>query len=143
MGLKYKLLTETAKRPTKGTERSAGWDLYADCEPCEIKPRETVKIGVGFACAIPNGYFGGIYSRSSVAAKKGLRIASGTGVIDSDYRGEIIVPLHNDSNKIQTVYRGDRIAQMIIQPYYTGDLEPVETLDETERGAGGFGSTGE
>ena len=143
MSVKYTLLTDTAKRPTKGSERAAGWDLYADTDkPIAIEPGQTVKLQTGIAMAIPSGYFGAVYTRSGIATKRGLRLANCVGVIDSDYRGDISVPLHNDSNKIQSVQPYERIAQIVIQPYMDGDLEPVEKLDDTARGEGGFGSTG-
>lgn len=143
MGVKYTLLTDTAKRPTKGSERAAGWDLYADTDrPVAIEPGETVFIETGVAMAIPSGYFGAVYARSGIATKRGLRPANCTGIIDSDYRGDISVALHNDTKMIQTVQPHERIAQIVIQPYMDGDLEPVDSLDDTARGTGSFGSTG-
>lgn len=143
--VKAKELYFGAAIPTRGSEQAAGYDLYAwglygEC--AVIQPHETRMIGTGIAIEIPDGYFGGIYARSGLASKKGLRPANCTGVIDSDYRGEIKVALHNDSEMPQMVSDGDRIAQLIIQPYLPVRFETVDSLDETERGEGGFGHTG-
>ena len=137
-------LRESAKIPTRGSERAAGYDLYAclDSESIEIAPHTTAKIGTGLAVAIPDGYFGAVFARSGLAAKEGLRPANCVGVCDSDYRGEYIVALHNDSDLARMVNNGDRIAQLVVMPYLAVEFEEVESLDETERGAGGFGSTG-
>lgn len=137
-------LRENAKIPTRGSEKAAGYDLYAclDSESIEIAPHTTVKIGTGLAVAIPDGYFGAVFARSGLAAKEGLRPANCVGVCDSDYRGEYIVALHNDSDLARTVNNGDRIAQLVVMPYLAVEFDEVESLDETERGAGGFGSTG-
>ncbi len=143
MKVSIKKLTETAKLPYRGSEFAAGYDLFADIhEDVIIKPHETAMIHTGLACAIPDGYFGGIYARSGLASKEGLRPANCTGVVDSDYRGELMVALHNDSNKNRTVVSGEKIAQMVIQPYLAVEFEETEELDETKRGTGGFGSTG-
>lgn len=141
--VQIKKTNDYAKVPTNGSEKSAGLDLYACLENfAEISAGETVKIGTGVAVAIPDGYFGAIFARSGLATKSGLRPANCVGVVDSDYRGEIIVALHNDSSTAKTVYNGDRIAQLVVMPYLPIDLYEVEELDETERGTGGFGSTG-
>lgn len=149
--MKIKKLDPAAKLPTRGSEEAAGWDLYAntyeDFDTNEdwtlnIPPNTTVKINTGVAVALPIGSFGGIYPRSGMATKQGLAPANKVGVIDSDYRGPIIVALHNHSQFSQTLHRGDRIAQLIVQPYIYVILEEVDELDETERGSGGFGSTG-
>lgn len=120
-------------------------DLYAYC-PEEgvigIDSGGTAKIRTGVAMEIPEGNFGGVYARSGMAFKKNLRPVNCTGIIDADYRGEIIVGLHNDSPFRQTIAHGERIAQLIIQPYVRVELEEVEDLSETERGTGGFGSSG-
>ncbi len=143
MKVLIKKLTETAKLPYRGSESAAGYDLFADItEDIIIKPHETVMIHTGLACAIPEGYFGGIYARSGLASKEGLRPANCTGVVDSDYRGELMVALHNDSQEERSVVCGEKIAQMIIQPYLAAVFEETEELDETTRGTGGFGSTG-
>ena len=150
--IKITKLTETAKLPTRGSEYAAGWDLYADnYEGCKgqkdwtliIPPNTTVKIGTGIAIALPSYTFGGIYPRSGLATKCGLAPANKVGVIDADYRGELIVALHNHSTFPQSINQGDRIAQLIVQSYFNFDWEIVDTLDETERGSSGFGSTGE
>ena len=143
MKVEIKRLTETAVLPVRGSAQAAGYDLCADIsEALVIEPGETAKVATGLSFALPDGYFGGIYARSGLATKRGLRPANCTGVIDSDYRGPVIVALHNDSTEPQTVEPGERIAQLIVQPYLAVTFEEVETLDETERGAGGFGSTG-
>lgn len=143
MRVEVKKLSETAVLPVRGSGQAAGYDLYADIESAvTLQPGETAKIGTGLAFAIPQGYFGGIFARSGLSTKKGLRPANCTGVVDSDYRGPVIVALHNDSKEEQTVEPGERIAQLILIPYLTAEFEPVEELDETTRGEGGFGSTG-
>ena len=144
MEIKITKLRNGAKIPTRGSEKAAGYDLYAclDADTVEIKPHETVKIGTGLAVAVPDGYFGAVFARSGLAAKEGLRPANCVGVCDSDYRGEYIVALHNDSNEIRTVSNGDRIAQLVIMPFLAVEFSEVESLDATERGDGGFGSTG-
>lgn len=135
---------EDAIVPTRGSSVAAGYDLYCWSENghIQILPHTTKLIHTGIKIAIPEGYFGGIYARSGLATKQGLRPANAVGVVDSDYRGEVMVALHNDTEEAQVINRGDRIAQLIIQPYLEFELEEVNTLDETERGAGGFGSSG-
>lgn len=142
MIVKFVKLTDTAHEPTRGSEYSAGLDLYAS-EPAHIPAGATVKVHTGIAIELPPETFGGIYARSGLATKQGLRPANCVGVIDSDYRGEIIVALHNDSINAQYINAGDRIAQLIVQPYITAVLNEVDHLSETKRGAGGFGSTDE
>lgn len=138
-----KKLKENAIVPTNGSEKAAGYDLYACLKDVvRISAGETAKIGTGIAVAIPDGYFGAIFARSGLATKEGLRPANCVGVVDSDYRGEVIVVLHNDSGCERTVHNGDRIAQLVLIPYLPIDLYEVDELDETERGTGGFGSTG-
>ena len=142
--IRIKKFDKDARIPTRRSGQAAGYDLYAKTGSAaqEIRPGETAKIGTGIAVEIPDGYFGAVFARSGLAAKKGLRPANCVGVIDSDYRGEIFVPLHNDSGELQTIADGDRIAQLIIRPYMTVDFTEVDELSETERGEGGFGSTG-
>lgn len=142
MKVNIKRLSETAVLPTRGSLSAAGYDLYADVEAEKIAPGETVKIPVGVAMEIPEGYFGGIFARSGLSTKEGLRPANCVGVIDSDYRGPILVPLHNDSDTVREVVKGEKIAQMVILPYLTVEFEEVAELEETQRGEGGFGSTG-
>ena len=147
MKIKMKKLTETAVMPTRGSEYAAGYDLYADPESIGgeyifISPHTTEKIGTGLSAEIPEGYFGAVFARSGIAAKRGLRPANAVGVIDSDYRGEIIVALHNDTDIMNKVYPGERIAQLVILPYQDVEYEEVDSLTATDRGAGGFGSTG-
>jgi dUTP pyrophosphatase len=140
--VKFKRLDTNAILPKRGSEEAAGYDLFANINnTLELKPRETVKISTGIAVAVPKGYFGGIFARSGISTKKGLRPANCTGVIDSDYRGEIIVALHNDTDKVQIVEPNERIAQLIIIPYLEFEIEEVTELEETKRGEGGFGST--
>lgn len=141
--VKYKKLKPNAQTPTRESIDAAGWDLYACIdEPVCIHPSCTVKIGTGLAIELPRHTFGGILPRSGIATKRGLRPANTPGVCDSDYRGEYIVALHNDSENIQWVEPGERIAQLVVLPYVPILLEEADELSETERGAGGFGSTG-
>ena len=143
MKIQIKKLNANAIIPTRGSDRAAGYDLYACLEQdVIIGAGETVKIGTGLSIAVPEGYFGAIFARSGLAAKEGLRPANCVGVADSDYRGEYIVALHNDSAVSRTVTPGERIAQLVVMPYLSVDFDEVDALDETERGAGGFGSTG-
>lgn len=139
--MRFRLTNESATIPTRGTKCAAGMDLYS-CENAVIQPGDTVMVHTGVCAAIPDGYFGGVYARSGIATKRGLRPANCVGVIDSDYRGEVMVALHNDSSVLQEIQSGDRIAQMIVQPYEQVELKVVDELDKTERGAGGFGHTG-
>ncbi len=144
MEIKIKKLNENAVMPSRGSACAAGYDLYAciDSDSVEIAPHTTVKIGTGLSIAVPEGYFGAIFARSGLAAKEGLRPANCVGVADSDYRGEYIVALHNDSETVRTVSNGDRIAQLVIMPFLSAEFVEADELDETKRGAGGFGSTG-
>ena len=143
MEIKIKRLSDTAKIPTRESSCAAGYDLYADIpEDITIKPHETVKINTGVAMEIPEGYFGGIAARSGLATKEGLRPANCYGIVDSDYRGQIIVALHNDSDIERVVTPQERIGQIIIQPYLNVTFCEVDDLTETERGSNGFGSTG-
>lgn len=141
--IKVKKLNKNAHLPTYGTEFSAGADLYALVdEKLEIKPNETKKVSTGIALEMPEGLVALVYARSSLGCKRGLAPANKVGVIDSDYRGEIMVFLHNHSNEVQTIENGERVAQIVFAPYVRGCFEEVEELENTERGAGGFGSTG-
>lgn len=143
MAVEVKFLTPTAKMPTQGSEEAAGYDLYADIEAEEIiMPHTTVMIGTGLAMAIPNDLWGGIFARSGLATKRGLRPANCTGIIDSDYRGEIKVAIHNDTDKATVISPRERIAQMIFFPRVKAELKEVSDLTETKRGDGGFGSSG-
>ena len=138
-----KKLTTTATIPTRGSKFAAGYDLYADLtEPITIKPHTTEKIGTGIAIVLPVQYFGAIFARSGLATKKGLRPANCVGVCDSDYRGEYIVPIHNDSNENKIIEPGERIAQLIVMPFAEVSFREVKELTDTERGDGGFGSSG-
>lgn len=141
--VKVKILNTLAKMPTFGSDCAAGADLYAATDyDLIVRPGETLKIGTGLAMAIPTGYYGAIFARSGLATKQGLRPANCVGVIDSDYRGEIIVAMHNDSDIEQTVPAGSRIAQIIISPVPIIQYKEVTELSDTTRGSGGFGSTG-
>ena len=137
-------LNKNAIVPTYGSECAAGADLYAlpTGEATVIKPHETVLVHTGIAMQIPDGLAGMIFARSGIALKRGFAPAIKVGVIDSDYRGEIMVALHNHSDIVQEIAAGERIAQLVIMPYLKADFIECESLDETERAAGGFGSTG-
>lgn len=138
-----KILREGAKLPTYGSCEAAGADLYACLEAeLTIQPGQTAFIPTGFAMAVPKGCAGLIYARSGMACKRGLAPANKVGVIDSDYRGEILVALHNHGKEERTISHGERIAQMIITPVLTPAYEWSENLENTDRGTGGFGSTG-
>ena len=141
--VKYKKLTDTAKEPTRGSMRAAGYDLYADTgNDIMMVPGEVVEFFTGIAMEIPDGYFGAVYPRSGLATKMGLRLANCVGVIDSDYRGNIGVPLHNDSRRPVVVKAHERIAQIVIQACPDIVLKEAQDLSETARGENGFGSTG-
>lgn len=143
MKVRIKKINENAIIPTYGTEYSAGADLYALLDSkIEIKPHETVFVHTGISVEIPEGYCGLVFARSSMGAKRGLAPANKVGVIDADYRGEIMVTLHNHSEITQTVEPGERIAQLAIVPFLKAEFEEVDELTDTTRGAGGFGSTG-
>ena len=139
--VKIKLLDQNAHIPTRGSQSAAGYDLYS-IEDATINSGERVKCRTGISVAIPWGYFGAIFARSGLSIKQGLRPANAVGVIDADYRGEIIVALYNDSNQTRVVKAGDRIAQLVIIPFQGVSFDVVDELDDTERGDGGFGSTG-
>lgn len=141
--INIKRLRDNAILPSRGSEHAAGWDLYAAIDqPITIAPHSTEKIGTGFAFELPSFTFGAIFPRSGLATKQGLRPANCVGVCDSDYRGEYIVAVHNDSNHTRVVEPGERIAQLILMPYLSMQFKEVNELTETERGDGGFGSTG-
>lgn len=142
MIVNFKKTTESAHIPTKGTEYSAGADLYSVECPTNIMPGETKKIGTGIAVEIPEGYAGLVFARSGLSCKSGLAPANKVGVIDSDYRGEIFVFLHNHGDVPRTVQPGDRIAQIVFVPFANALFNEVNDLSETVRGEGGFGSTG-
>lgn len=143
MNVRIKKLTETAQIPERGSDFAAGYDLKADLpEEITILPGTCQKVKTGIAMEIPEGYFGGVYARSGLSTKEGLRPANCVGVIDADYRGEIMVPVYNDSESNRVITPGQKIAQLIIQPFLVVEFEESDTLDETLRGEGGFGSTG-
>ena len=157
LDVKIKRLSDIAIMPTYGSAKAACMDLYANLgfhdamtvnglakKPnfVEIEPHTTVKIGTGFAFQPPEGYCGLIFARSGLATKQGLAPANKVGVCDEDYTGEYIVALHNDTDETQFVHHGDRIAQLMFVPYEQASLIEVDNLNETERGSGGFGSSG-
>ena len=143
MNINILRLTDSAKLPERGSASAAGYDLFADVtEDVEIKPHETRMIGTGLAMEIPEGYFGGIFARSGLSAKEGLRPANCVGVVDSDYRGEIKVALHNDGEVARVITPAEKIAQLVVVPFLSVNFSEVSNLSDTARGEGGFGSTG-
>ncbi len=141
--VKIKKIDERAVVPSYGSDFAAGADLYAVAnEPIEILPHETAMIHTGLCIEVPEGYAGLVYARSGIASKRGLAPANKVGVIDADYRGEIMVALHNHSNTAQTIESGERIAQLVITPFLRADFCVADELSDTVRGEGGFGSTG-
>ena len=143
--VKFVKVREGAKVPERGSKFAAGYDLSAcipDMERVIIHPGETVKIPTGLAFAYPEGYFGAVCARSGLATKCGLAPANKIGILDEDYRGEVFIALHDHSSETQVVNHGDRIAQLILLPYLNVDFVESDKLDETERGEGGFGSSG-
>ena len=141
--MKFQKLRPDAKTPVYGSADAAGADLYACCgEETQIPAGKTVMVPTGIAVAIPKGHVGLIFARSSLGTKCGLAPANKVGVIDADYRGEIMVSLHNHSPEDQTIAPYERVAQMVIVPFVQMAYEEADDLDETERGTGGFGSTG-
>ncbi len=145
MQIKLKKLREDAKMPQKGSEYAAGSDLFAclDSEYLSIAPHRTMTVHTGLAAEIPDGFFGAVFARSGIASMRGLRPANCVGVIDSDYRGEILIALHNDTDTHQYVENGERVAQLVILPCGNAEFSEVRELSGTERGGGGFGSSGE
>ncbi|MEG2429600.1 MAG: dUTP diphosphatase [Oscillospiraceae bacterium] len=142
MKLQIKKLNQDAVLPQKATENSAGYDLYANVKmPIKINKNETIKIPTGIAMAFSSEYVGLIFARSSLATKFSIAPANCVGVIDSDYRGEIIVALKNNGEEPYEISPNERIAQFLLMPVCTFDIEEVSILDETVRGSGGFGST--
>ena len=142
MIIRIKKLNENATVPTYGTEYSAGADLYNLNETVTIRAHETVLIHTGICAEIPEGYAGLIYARSGLASKRGLAPANKVGVVDADYRGEIVVALHNHSDIDATVDAGERVAQLVVTPFLKVEYQLADELSDTVRGAGGFGSTG-
>ena len=143
MIVKVKKLTDSACLPTRGSREAAGYDLYADLKEREvIPPHETKMISTGLAMEIPRGFFGAIFARSGLASKESLRPANCVGVVDSDYRGPFLIALHNDSDTEKYVEPGMRIAQMVVIPCPEISFSETDELNQTERGEGGFGSTG-
>ena len=143
MKINIKRLTGSAILPERGSAYAAGYDLFADVnESVEIQPHETKMIGTGLAMEIPEGYLGGIFARSGLSSKEGLRPANCVGVVDADYRGEVKVALHNDGEVVREIKAGQKIAQLVVVPFLGVEFDEVEELSETVRGVGGFGSTG-
>lgn len=139
--MKVKRLKDNAIIPTRGSSAAAGYDLYTTDETV-IAPGQTILLGTGLAMEIPEGYFGAVFARSGLATKEGLRPANCVGVIDADYRGELKVPLHNDSPEERQITAGERIAQLVIMPFLPVTFEEAGELSDTARSTGGFGSTG-
>ena len=143
MKINIKKLDENAIIPTYGSKGAAGADLYALLpDTLTIKPGETVLVGTGIAMEIPEGFVGLVFARSGLSTKKGLAPANKVGVVDADYRGEIMVALHNHGTVLQTLDAGERVAQMVIAPFLAVEFAETDTLDDTLRATGGFGSTG-
>ena len=142
MIVRIKKLNENATVPTYGTEYSAGADLYNLNEAVTVPAHKTVLIHTGISAEIPEGYAGLIYARSGLASKRGLAPANKVGVVDADYRGEIMVALHNHSDIDATVDAGERVAQLVVTPFLKVEYQLADELSDTVRGAGGFGSTG-
>jgi dUTP pyrophosphatase len=141
--VKVKQLNDLATIPTRGSKEAAGYDLYAAIEnEIDIAPQSTIKIPTGLSFDFPSGMFGAIVARSGIATKRGLRLSNCVGIIDSDYRGEVIVALYNDTDEIQSIEPKERIAQLILMPYVQMMFCETATLSETTRGENGFGSTG-
>lgn len=141
--IKVKKLKDKAKLPLKGHANDAGFDLYACLdEPVTIEPHKTVLVGTGIAIELPEGTFGAVFARSGLATKSDLAPANKVGVVDSPYRGEVMVALHNHGECIREVSGGDRIAQLVVMPYVAASLNWSDELNDTDRGSGGFGSTG-
>ena len=141
LNVKLKRLSPDGTIPTRGSEYSAGFDLYASHDYL-LQPGETALINTGFGMQLPAGYFGAIFARSGLSTKYGVRPANCVGVVDCDYSGEVMVPLHNDSDKPYDIGQCERVAQMVLLPYHNVHFEEVDELDLTGRGSGGFGSTG-
>ena len=142
MKVRIKKLNENAIIPTYGTSYSAGADLYTIDGPVTVAPHTTTLLHTGLAVEIPEGYCGLIFARSGLASKHGLAPANKVGVIDADYRGEVMVALHNHTDEPKTVEQGERIAQLAILPFLAAEYELADELSDTVRGEGGFGSTG-
>ena len=142
MKVNIKKLDDKAKLPTYGSEYAAGADLYACLsEDMAIAPGETKMVHTGIAMELPMGYVGLVYARSGLASKRGLAPANKVGVIDCDYRGELMVALHNHGDVVQVITDGERIAQLVIAPYITAEFTQADELSDSVRGVGGFGST--
>ncbi len=143
MTVRIKKLDPRAALPKYGSAAAAGADLCALSDaPITIAPAEIVLVHTGLSIEIPEGYVGLVYARSGLASKRGLAPANKVGVIDADYRGEVMVALHNHSATPQTIEPSERIAQLVIAPYLTAEFEEADDLSDTARGSGGFGSTG-
>lgn len=146
MKVLYKKVRDTAKEPVRGSKFAAGYDLSACVDDGStaiyIPPNTCVKVPTGLAFVPPDGYVGLVFARSGLATKSGLRPANCVGVVDEDYRGEVMVALYNDSDATRVVHDGERVAQIVFTEYLNADMVEVDELSETERGEGGFGSTG-
>ena len=142
--INIKKLDAKAQIPSRGSKWAAGYDLYAILPEhlLTIPPHETMKIHTGIAVEIPNGYFGAIFARSGLATKRGLRPANCVGCVDADYRGEVIVALHNDADTPRSIEDGERVAQIVVMPFVECSFNEVDDLEDTARGEGGFGHSG-
>lgn len=141
--IKIKKLNDNAIMPKKGHEDDAGFDLYACIpDPIVISPHKTVLIGTGISMELPKGTFGAVFARSGLATKSDLAPANKVGVVDSPYRGEVMVALHNHGEEYREVSNGERIAQLVVMPYVMAEMVWTDELSDTNRGSGGFGSTG-
>ena len=142
--IRIKKLRDTAKIPTRGSNEAAGYDLYAVIQsPVRIEPGSVMKIGTGISTQLPPDMAALIFPRSGLSTKKGLRLANCVGLVDPDYRGEYIVALYNDSETPQIVMPGERIAQVVFSPFYKVNFIETDELNDTERGEGGFGASGQ
>jgi len=143
MRINIKKLTDTAVLPERGSAYAAGYDLFADVkENVVIKAHATAMIPTGLAMELPEGYWGGIFARSGLASKESLRPANCVGVVDADYRGEVKVALHNDSDESRMITPRQKVAQLVVVPFLSVEFDEVKELSDTVRGVGGFGSTG-
>ena len=142
--VKIKKINNKAITPTRSSTQAAGYDIYAclDKDQIEIEPQRSIKVNTGFALEIPDGYFGGIFARSGLATKENLRPSNCVGVVDSDYRGEILVSIFNDSTEKRIISNNQRIAQLVIMPYLEVSFNEIDNLSNTIRNNKGFGSTG-
>lgn len=140
--VKIKKLRDDARLPERGSAEAAGYDVFvAIDDDIYVLPHETEKISIGLSFAVEKGYWIGLFARSGLATREGLRPANCVGIIDSDYRGPVMMAVHNDTDEMKWIHSGDKIGQLVVLPAFEWDIIEVDELDETERGEGGFGST--